>query len=108
MSKDNRISYSEFLALWENKHENDRLEQIAELGSAHQLSCMDMSYHLGGDSSLDVAAAAEARASFIHEKHKPDGGSKHVGFSDTLVHIDGDTAPQQILGSSPGDIGLPL
>jgi hypothetical protein len=117
LSKDNRISYSEFLALWENKHENARQEQIAELGIP-LLSMMDLSMHLDAGSNValdsqyvDNAEVAEARANFIHEKHKPDS-EKHVAFTDTLVQIGGDNSiRQQVLDASdelPLDIGLPI
>jgi hypothetical protein len=102
LTKDNRISYSEFLALWETKHETERQEQLLELGDPRISFEMDMntSMSLNGSGSLlgevfaDDAEAALARARFIEAKHKSEH-VKHVIFIDTVVSIADDNIVAQ-------------
>jgi hypothetical protein len=101
LTKDNRISYSEFLALWETKHEIERHEQLLELGDPRISFEMDMnmksSGSMGSLSGEDVAADAEAaiaRAGFIQAKHKS-GHVKHVVFTDTVLSIREDNVVAQ-------------
>lgn len=88
LTKDNRISYSEFLALWEDKNEAAREDALRELGDAH--SCLTESSHsvsLDGNGDVQVA---EARASFIQQKHRDirERGDKHVEFVDNIEFAD--------------------
>jgi len=79
LTKDNLISYSEFLALWENKHENEREQQLLALGHPDHSS-----FDLGGEDYGGLLSAAEARATFVTTKHKT---SKHVVFNDEVVDM---------------------
>ena len=92
LTQDNRISYSEFLALWENKHEQDRNAQLAILGKSNSRSSdIDMLSSFGGSSvSLlnDFKAemdSAKARTSFILEKHSD--SSQRVAPSDSFEKL---------------------
>jgi Ca2+-binding EF-hand superfamily protein len=101
VTKDNRISYSEFLALWENKHERKRDAQLEMLEGTIQttssdimmLSTRDSSSLLGDESDVaEETEAAASRATFIIEKHNTD---KHVGFTDTIESIGNDDEVKQ-------------
>jgi Ca2+-binding EF-hand superfamily protein len=101
VTKDNLISYSDFLALWENKNERNREAQLEMLEGTIQTNASDIIMLSSRGSSLrddsDVAEEVEAagsRASFIIEKHNPD---KHVGFTDTLEAIGCDDEVQQLI-----------
>ena len=99
VTHDNRVSYAEFLSLWENKQEFSRELALKQLGDTG----MYESFELGADSSSsnDLAAlhnsaaggndVAEARASFIHEKHCAQehnrSSGRHVDFTDTVLTI---------------------
>jgi hypothetical protein len=98
LSKDNRITYSDFLTLWETKHETERQEQLMTLGDPRISFEMDMNMcvngsFLGEDIADDVQAAV-ARASFIQAKHKPEH-DKHVIFTDTVISITDDNVVAQ-------------
>ncbi|CAB9524981.1 MAP kinase-activated protein kinase 2 (Fragment) [Seminavis robusta] len=91
--KHDKISYSEFLKLWEEKKENEREQMIQEL--------TDMEAENKSVSSLDFEDEAEARAEFLGKKISSSaklvmsetpsrvgsGGSKHVGFEEGVVLI---------------------
>lgn len=104
LTKDNKISYSEFLTLWENKHEMDRNEQLNLLGQRnHNESDFDMcsfrgsSLSLAGDYKAEIESAG-ARASFIIEKHVD---TKHVDFAGTVVEItQSNTVDQKLLSDN--------
>ena len=102
LTKDNRISYSEFLALWENKHEQDREAQLNLLGenSESRRSDFDMCSFRGSSCDLESfnseRESAEARASFVMEKHNSDS-TRHVGFTDTVLEIPSNDGPQSVL-----------
>lgn len=99
MTKDNRISYSEFLNLWEQKHEEERAQALQMLGEPNHLSSvtiLSQSESNGSkyseasiDDSHDEREAAKARASFVLEKHTSPAATdgKHVGFEDTVIAI---------------------
>ena len=96
LTKDNRISYSEFLALWETKHETERHEQLLELGEP--MISVEMDMNMNGMGSFEVIAddaeAAIARAGFIQAKHKSER-VKHVIFTDTVISITDDNVVAQ-------------
>jgi Ca2+-binding EF-hand superfamily protein len=112
LTKDNHISYAEFLALWEDKHEQGRVQQLRLLGvevltgvvsnpemnsfrgSSIDLYSTDDSSHHDESESAEVLESAEARATFILEKY--DTG-KHVGFTDAVVAIHSDSTLEQTL-----------
>lgn len=104
LTKDNTISYAEFLALWEDKHELERVEQLRLLDAEvlARVECEpDMNSFRGSGADLLLSGSqadlesAEARATFILEKH--DSG-KHVGFTDAVERItDEDTVEQTLL-----------
>lgn len=99
LTKDNRISYSEFLALWETKHETERHEQLLELGDPNISFEMDMSGNgslsLRDEDITDDAEAAVARARFIQAKHNKSEHAKHVIFIDNVVSITDDNVVAQ-------------
>lgn len=77
VTKDNQISYAEFLSLWEDKHEQERLEQLRLLDtevvkSVHFEPVMNSFRGSDSDvlssSSLEERDSAEARFTFILEK----------------------------------------
>lgn len=104
VTKDNQISYAEFLSLWEDKHEHERIEQLRLLGTEVLTSVQsepELNSFRGSSTDLygssdsgDLEAAAEARATFILEKHD---NSKHVGFTDAVVEIKTDDTVEQTL-----------
>lgn len=91
--KDNKISYAEFLKLWEVKKENEREKLIQELAQADEDNISIASLDLGEGGS------SEARAIFLGKKisasarsAKTDSGSdidgsKHVGFDEGVTII---------------------
>lgn len=103
LTKDNHISYAEFLALWEDKHEQERKEQLRLLGSEllttvnsepEMNSFRGNSMDIYNSDSNDDIESAEARATFLLEKH--DTG-KQVGFTDAVVEIQNDDTVEQTL-----------
>ena len=107
LTKDNRISYSEFLALWEQKHEEERAQALQLLGDPTHTSTISLFSELspGGSvgDSFDEQEAAKARASFVLEKHTSPtaANNKHVGFEDTVIAIESDHKMDQILDDEP-------
>jgi hypothetical protein len=115
LTKDNRVSYSEFLALWEQKHEEDRANALQMLGDPTHLSSLSLYTNsestmsgrseLTGPPSMDESderEAAKARATFILDKHTMN--AKHVGFEDTVIAIQpNDVVEQRILDDEPFD-----
>jgi len=106
LTKDNRISYSEFLALWEQKHEEDRANALQLLGEPSTPSSIsllsrgdsNMSGYseVSGAHSMDDSEemeAAKKRASFLLDKHTMN--AKHVGFEDTVIAIQASDAMDQ-------------
>ena len=107
LTKDNRISYSEFLALWEQKHEEERAQALQMLGEPEHSSTISLYSELSpvgsiGD-SFEEQEAAKARASFVLEKHTSPAAStaKHVGFEDTVIAIQSDQKMDRILDDEP-------
>jgi hypothetical protein len=115
LTKDKRISYSEFLALWENKHEQDRDAQLKLLedddpGSFYS-SDIDMMSFRGRSGSLrdeskspdpeEMSEGAEARATFILDKHST---SKHVAFTETVLAITQDDIVEQKILDDEADL----
>ena len=90
LTKDNRISYSEFLALWEDKNEAAREDALRELGdTVSNFTESSRSISMEGASSSDLGdsrhAAAEARASFIQQKHRDiREGVEKIEFVDSV------------------------
>lgn len=92
LTKDNHVSYAEFLALWETKNEQARDEQLKLLGHTSRLSEFEMLSNFGSRLSLDGSGgsidleAAQKRASFIMGKHI---GPREVQvvFQDDAVEI---------------------
>ena len=79
VTKDNQISYAEFLSLWEDKHEQDRLEQLrlldAEVVKSVQFEPVMNSFResnsdMLSSSSLEERDSAEARFTFLLEKRE--------------------------------------
>lgn len=85
LTKDNHISYAEFLALWEDKHEQTRLEQLRLLGTevlAKVRSDAEMNSFRATSSSSSYSSVsllnepqsdldmAEARVDFVLQKHE--------------------------------------
>jgi hypothetical protein len=117
LTKDNRVSYSEFLALWEQKHEEERAQALQMLGDPSQRSTMslltqsesnaskysEISAAVSVDDSFDEKEAAKARASFVLEKHASPAASngKHVGFVDTVIAIQSNHNMDQMMDDEP-------
>lgn len=72
LTKDNQISYGEFLALWETKRETDREENMKLLGIevALEPSLRSNLSNMSNDSEADKEHF-EAHAEFLLEKHDP-------------------------------------
>lgn len=68
ISRDNRISYSEFLALWEEKNEVRREAMLQEI-SVHSDISDEVSAFTESRDELDLEADAMARANYIQGKH---------------------------------------
>jgi hypothetical protein len=97
LTKDMKISYSEFLALWESKHEHERSQQLKVLGETNHLyhsSDVDMNSFRGSNLNLadEPLEPAEGRADFILEKHD---SSRRVVFTDTVVAISQNNVVEQ-------------
>jgi EF-hand domain pair len=124
VSKDNQISYAEFLALWEQKHEVDRFEKLQLLQQTHGSSSQGVmtsniselslfaSTNATSDrdgigltlswDSAEEKEAAMARATFIKDKHNRE--SKHVVLVDKDIAIaSSDMLPQRVLDDRPMD-----
>lgn len=61
LAKDNRVSYSEFMALWENEQQPQVGENLKVLGS--ELSSISF------ESDASITEESEAHAEFLKEKH---------------------------------------
>jgi EF-hand domain pair len=83
MTKDNRVSYAEFLQLWEEKHDQERSDQLSMLGTeVMPLSISDtVTTFLGLDEDREPV---HARASFILRKH--DGKRMSFAGDDDIFH----------------------
>lgn len=91
LTNDHQISYAEFLALWEDKHELKRMHSLNLLGSKALTgapSDLEMSSFDGStldpcasDSQEERLNSVEARAAFFRAKHS----DKHFGFTNTIV-----------------------
>eukprot|EP00934_Nitzschia_sp_Nitz4_P000490 Nitzschia sp. Nitz4//scaffold133_size116822//66538//68818//NITZ4_003809-RA/size116822-snap-gene-0.5-mRNA-1//1//CDS//3329535402//490//frame0 len=92
LTKDNQISYAEFLALWEDKAEHDRAEQLRLLGTeviANVASLTEMTMNsFRGNLSLKECSSdlesASARADFLQKKRE---SVKNVSFKESVIHI---------------------
>lgn len=118
LSRSDQISYSEFLALWEQNDEKDRVAALQRLRdqsrtfSAQSMATTSSSTsshapltdghngnYVGMDISLslrssDEVGAANGRTPYL--KDKPSQESKHVGFGETIIAIEPDkTAPSK-------------
>jgi hypothetical protein len=93
-SHSDQISYSEFLSLWEQKHEEedcatafdmfeDPPTSSSSMVSMGTSSSISNSTPLPTDSLNEIEAATE-RASFLKDKQYT---SKHVGFGETIITI---------------------
>ena len=78
-TKDKQISYAEFLSLWEDKHEQERIEQLRLLNTTLVKSVefnpvmnsfRGSNSDMFSSSSLDESDSAEARVTFILEKRE--------------------------------------
>jgi calcium-dependent protein kinase len=92
LSHDGQISYSEFLALWEDK--NDSLQDLAENGSRDS----------GSTSATGTTADIVARANFIESKQTARRRSSSIielgGETNILLRDDPKTVPTVIFDSS--------
>ena len=114
-TKEGKISYSEFLALWEDKNETKHLQdihEIRELAGKHESerSSLFSTSEEGEDEEEDPVDVA-ARANFLEEKRHSErkssesevnveasggDGHKHVGFREdvhtipTVTYVEGD------------------
>jgi len=94
LTSDNKISYAEFLALWEEKHEYKRdvaMKEIEELGP---IWGSDRSSEPVSDLSADDVeeSVVISRANFLEEKQLSErkvvpGAEKHVNFKDAVTTI---------------------
>ncbi|KAG7355129.1 serine:threonine protein kinase [Nitzschia inconspicua] len=105
---DGKVSYAEFLSLWEQKHEEERANALQMLGdpalpsSLSILTISDSNNSKNSENSASIShgedseerEAAKARASFVIEKHSP--GIKHVAFEETVIAIQADECSQQL------------
>jgi EF-hand domain pair len=113
-----KVTYSDFLSLWEQKHEVERANALQMLGDPlhpSSLSILTASESNNSKSSeisaapshedaADEREAAKARASFVMEKHNTTG-MKQVGFEDTVITIQGDQSiGLNILDDDPVDV----
>ena len=69
MTKDNRVSYAEFLQLWEEKHDQERSEQLDMLGTEIITSFRENTTELASSELVEDREPVHARASFILQKH---------------------------------------
>ena len=80
LTKDNRISYGEFMALWERKEEDEKAEQLkwlgVEVGNRRQSTMSAMSEDEDSDADHQHY---EAHAGFLVEKYND---AAHHSFSD--------------------------
>jgi hypothetical protein len=100
-TKDNLISYGEFLALWETKNEQARDEQLKLLGCSKSMADFEILSNSGSKVSISESLASsdlekeasEKRASFIRGKHV---GARQVQvvFDDSIVDIPQDKIAQ--------------
>lgn len=91
-----QVSYSAFLELWEQKHEEKRASALQMLGDPlhpSSLTILTASESVSKNSLIsatlsseeaDEREAAKARASFVMEKH---AGTRQVGLEDTVIAI---------------------
>jgi hypothetical protein len=78
LTKDNQVSYAEFLALWETRHDQERADALRQLGDGPSRSESTGSlYDLNLTERVEIG---EARASFLQAKHctATDNNAKHV------------------------------
>ena len=104
LTKDGKISYSEFLALWEDKNETRHRESISQIRALADTYHSDRSSVISDHTSEDEGAEVAARANFLEGKrlserkvsakveaaeseHKEAEGDKHVGFKDDVSTI---------------------
>ena len=106
LTKDGKISYSEFLALWEDKNETKYAENVADIRAlADKFDSEHSSVISDQVSEDDDGAEVASRANFLEEKrlserkatagdvvdsgkkHEETQGSKHVGFRDDVSTI---------------------
>eukprot|EP00980_Cylindrotheca_fusiformis_P002965 scaffold683_cov124-Cylindrotheca_fusiformis.AAC.34 len=75
ITKDGRISYAEFLSLWETKNEKTRDSHLKLLGNPTHLNEFDLLSGHGSRASLDGSSSSldglDGRASFVLGKHSP-------------------------------------
>jgi hypothetical protein len=99
------------LQLWEQRHEEERHEALKLLGEPTHPSTESMMIESRSNLSLadnesvvsaDEKEAAEARASFLLEKHIHP--APQVAFNETIIAIDAnDNTKQQVLDDEPID-----
>jgi hypothetical protein len=110
-TKGNLVSYSDFLQLWEQRHEEERHEALKLLGEPAHPSSESMLTTSRSNLSLvshnsemslvsaDEREAAEARATFLHDKHIH---ATQVAFEDTIIAIEPNNEKvQQVLDDEP-------
>lgn len=93
ITKDGKISYTEFLALWEDKNEEKHQKDIRQieaiLESVDSERSSVISDSPGEDDGLDIVS----RANFLEEKlsserkSAPEPENKHVGFNEEVRTI---------------------
>jgi hypothetical protein len=78
LTKDNQVSYAEFLALWETKHEKERENALRQLDDGP--TRVESTGSLYGLNLTERVEIGEARASFIQAKHctATETNAKHV------------------------------
>ncbi len=94
VTNDNQISYAEFLSLWEDRYEQDRIEHLRLLDS-EVLTCVhsepDMNSFRGSSTDLcsidsqEDLESAEARVTFILEKHDTGKRVSFVGVTERIT-----------------------
>ena len=105
LTKDGKISYSEFLALWEDKNETKHAENVAAIRALADTYDSEHSSVISDQVSEEDGAEVAARVNFLEEKrlserkatggdaaggrskHEETEGSKHVGFRDDVSTI---------------------
>lgn len=89
LTMDGKISYSEFLALWEDKNETkhkESIRQIREIASAYD---SEGSSILSEEEGVDLQSRANFLESKLSSERKAttEQGEKHVGFFDEVTTI---------------------
>uniref|UniRef100_A0A7S2YP88 EF-hand domain-containing protein n=1 Tax=Entomoneis paludosa TaxID=265537 RepID=A0A7S2YP88_9STRA len=90
ITRDGKISYSEFLALWEDKNEGNRqkqIQEVRELETSLQGTGSDRTHDYGTDNESDVEDSFNpvARSNFIDSKRNSE---RKANLEDELDELD--------------------